>query len=124
MHEFSDLVLVDCYGHYGNALAASVFFNSHIVNRLVAEHSTPIGAFMGLRSHVNLPCLGNLAQKLKEIEQTTNCGCFLADSCSGNDDSVLVEMYSQALCLSLTIGSNPEPRVHIYTSVTLRRVGC
>ncbi len=40
-----------------------MFFNSHIVIRSAAELSTPIGAFMGLRSHANLPCLVNLAQK-------------------------------------------------------------
>ncbi len=31
------LFLVDCIGHYENDLAASVFFNMHIVSRSPAE---------------------------------------------------------------------------------------
>ncbi len=40
------LLLIDCAGHYGNYLAASVFFNVHIVSKSHAEFSPPIGAFM------------------------------------------------------------------------------
>ncbi len=53
------LLLVDC--HYGNYLAASVFFNMRIVSKSHTEFSPPIGAFMELRSNANFPCLVNLA---------------------------------------------------------------
>ncbi len=55
------LLFVNCVGHYGNDLAASVFFNVHIVSKSPAECSPPIGAFMELCSNVNLPRLVNLA---------------------------------------------------------------
>ncbi len=42
-------------------LAASVFFNVHIVSKSPAECSPPIGAFMELCSNANLPCMVNLA---------------------------------------------------------------
>ncbi len=48
-------------GHYGNDLAASVFFNMRIVSKTPAEFFSRIGAFMELRSNANLPCLVNLA---------------------------------------------------------------
>ena len=53
--------LVDCVGLYGNDPAESLFFNFRFVSRSNSELSTPICAFMGLRSHDNLPCLVNLA---------------------------------------------------------------
>ncbi len=51
------LVLVDCAGHYGNYMAASVFFNVRIVNKSSAVFSPPFDAFMELRSNANLPSL-------------------------------------------------------------------
>ncbi len=47
--------------HYGNYLAASVFFNVCIISKSHAH--PPIGDFMELRSNANLPCLVNLALK-------------------------------------------------------------
>ncbi len=38
-----------------------MFFTVRIVSKSPAKFSTPIGAFMELRSNVNLPCLVNLA---------------------------------------------------------------
>ncbi len=55
------LLLVDCDGHYGTDLAASVFFILCVVSKSAAELPTPICAVMGLRSHANLLCLVNLA---------------------------------------------------------------
>ncbi len=46
---------LDCAGHYGNNLAASVFFNVCIVNKSPAEFSPPIGGFMELRSNALCP---------------------------------------------------------------------
>ncbi len=43
------LLLVDCAGHYGNDLAASVFFNVCIVSKSPAELCPPIRAFMESR---------------------------------------------------------------------------
>ncbi len=44
-----------------------LFFNVHIVSKSPTEFSTPIGAFMELRSNANLPCFVNLAQFIKII---------------------------------------------------------
>ncbi len=55
------LFLVDCASHYGNDLAASVFFNVRIVSKSPTEFSPPICAFMELSLNANLPCLVNLA---------------------------------------------------------------
>ncbi len=61
------LLLVDCADHDGNYLAASVFFNVHIVSKSRAEFSPPIGAFMELLSNANLPCLVNLRLKGERV---------------------------------------------------------
>ncbi len=55
------LLFVDCAGHYGNALSASVFFNVCVVSISPAEFSPSICAFLELCSNANLPCLVNLA---------------------------------------------------------------
>jgi len=44
-----------------NDPAVSVFFHLCVVSRSRAELSTPVGAFMGSRSYVNLTCSVNLS---------------------------------------------------------------
>ncbi len=51
-------------------LAVSVLFNVCTVSRSSTELSTPIGAFMGLCSHTNLPCLVNMALNVVNIVST------------------------------------------------------
>ncbi len=60
------MLLVDCMGHYVN-LAASVFFNLHIVSRSPTKLSTTSGALMILQSLANLPCLVNLALRVQTL---------------------------------------------------------
>lgn len=47
----ANLVLIDCAGHCGSELSASVFFHPHNVNTSFADLSSTISTFMGLRSH-------------------------------------------------------------------------
>ncbi len=58
---FLPLLIINCAGHHGNDLAASVFINVHIVSKTAAEVSLPINTFMELYSNANLPRLVNLA---------------------------------------------------------------
>ncbi len=63
-------------GHYGNDPAGSVFFNLLIVSRSTAELSPPISTFIGLRSHVNLPCLLILTLCFFKYMGKINHKCF------------------------------------------------
>jgi len=52
---------VECVGHCGNYLAASVFLNLLIISTSSAKLSTPIGTLVELPSQDSLPCLVNVA---------------------------------------------------------------
>jgi len=56
------LFLVDCVGHYINYLTE--FFILCVNSRSHAKLATPIGTFVDLHSHTNLPHLVNLALKV------------------------------------------------------------
>ncbi len=53
-----------------------MFFNLHVIIISPAAFSTPIGAFIGLQSNANLPCLVNLAPRPWHIKLIV---CFLVN---------------------------------------------
>ncbi len=71
------LLFVDCAGHYGNNLAASVFFNMHIVSKLPAEFPPPICTFIelcNLRCTAKRPRIMNLPETMFYSEKS-RCWC-------------------------------------------------